>query len=179
LRWIKVVDERVLAVLGKFVLYSQPVAAFYEAKRYSFILPYIVIQSITELIYGSRDFRFLVAKDGHFEWKWIKSPLSIETIPYWIGLLLGGSFIFPMEIFILMAGLFTYFYIITLKTRLNLINTQATICIKYIHSLYSLPEIQDQRDRCAYHVTLAVALLVELSDSSTETELEEKTRRRT
>jgi hypothetical protein len=111
LRWIKVVDERVLAVLGKLVLYSQPVAAFYEAKRYSFILPYIAIQSITELIYGSRDLRFVVAKDGHFEWKWIKSPLSIETIPYWVGLLVGGSLIFPMEIFIVMAGLFLYFYI--------------------------------------------------------------------
>jgi hypothetical protein len=110
LRWIKVVDEKVLAVLGKFVLYSQPVAAFYEGKKYSFILPYIVIQSITEIIHGSRDFRFILAKDGHFEWKWIKNPLSIETVPYWIALLLGVSFIFPIKLSILMLVLFTYFY---------------------------------------------------------------------
>lgn len=111
LRWIKLVDERLLAVLGKLALYSQPVAAFYEAKRYSFILPYIVIQSVTELLYGSRDLRFIVAGDGHFEWKWIKSPLSIETIPYWIGLLVGAALILPTEISTIMVGLFLYFYI--------------------------------------------------------------------
>jgi hypothetical protein len=111
LRWIKLVDENILAILGKMVLYSQPIAAFYEAKKYSFILPYILVQSFTEIFYGSRDLRFKIANDGHFEWKWIKSPLSIETIPYWIGLLFGASFILPREVSIIMLGLYGYYYI--------------------------------------------------------------------
>lgn len=111
LRWINLIDERILSILGKIVLYSQPIAAFYEAKKYSFILPYIIAQSITELIYGSRDLRFIVAEDGHFSWKWIKNPLSNETIPYWIGLLLGASFILPTELSTILLGLFLYFYI--------------------------------------------------------------------
>jgi hypothetical protein len=111
LRWIQLIDENILAILGKIVLYSQPIAAFYEAKKYSFIFPYILIQSFVELFYGSRDLRFIIADDGHFEWKWIKSPFSIETIPYWIGLLLGASFILSKEVGGLMFGLLAYFYI--------------------------------------------------------------------
>lgn len=111
LRWINVIDERILAVLGKLVLYSQPIAAFYEAKRYSYILPYIVAQTATELIAGSRDLRFNVAADGHFEWKWIKSPFSLETLPYWIYLILGTSFILPNGAGLLMLGLLAYYYI--------------------------------------------------------------------
>lgn len=111
LRWINIFNERLLAILGKIVLYAQPIAAFYEAKKYSFILPYIIAQSLTELLYGSRDLRFIVAEDGHFTWKWIKNPLSIETIPYWIGLLLGASFILPTELSAILLGLLAYFYI--------------------------------------------------------------------
>lgn len=111
LRWINIFNERILAILGKIVLYAQPIAAFYEAKKYSFILPYIIAQSLTELLYGSRDLRFIVAEDGHFTWKWIKNPLSIETIPYWIGLLLGASFILPTELSAILLGLLAYFYI--------------------------------------------------------------------
>jgi hypothetical protein len=108
LRWIQLIDENILAILGKLVLYSQPVAALYEAKQYSFILPYILAQSFLEFMYGSRDLRFVVANDGHFEWKWIKTPFSIETIPYWIGLLLGPL---PKEVGVFMLGLLGYFYI--------------------------------------------------------------------
>ena len=111
LRWTRLVDETIIAILGKVVLYSQPIAAFYEAKRYSFIFPYILAQSLTELLYGSRDLRFTIANDGHFVWKWIKSPLSIETVPYWIGIVIGGSLLLPTEISVFMLGLFTYFYI--------------------------------------------------------------------
>jgi hypothetical protein len=111
LRWVNIFNERILAILGKIVLYAQPIAAFYEAKKYSFILPYIIAQSLTELLYGSRDLRFIVAEDGHFTWKWIKNPLSIETIPYWIGLLLGASFILPTELSVILLGLLAYFYI--------------------------------------------------------------------
>jgi hypothetical protein len=111
LRWINIFNEKILAILGKIVLYAQPIAAFYEAKKYSFILPYIIAQSLTELLYGSRDLRFIVAEDGHFTWKWIKNPLSIETIPYWIGLLLGASFILPTGLSAILLGLLAYFYI--------------------------------------------------------------------
>lgn len=111
LRWIDAVDERILAVLGKLVLIAQPVAAFYEAKKYSFILPYVVIQAITELLYGSRDLRFVVAQDGHFNWKWSFNPASLEALPYWVGLVLGTYFILPREIGGLMLGLLAYFYI--------------------------------------------------------------------
>lgn len=111
LRWINIVDERVLAILAKIVLYSQPIAAFYEAKKYSLILPYILAQSLAELLFGSRDLRFKIANDGHFEWKWISNPISIETIPYWIALLTGASFILSREVGIFMLGLFAYYYI--------------------------------------------------------------------
>lgn len=110
-RWIGAVDERLLAVMGKLALFSQPIAAFYEAKRYSFILPYIVIQSITEILYGSRDLRFVVADDGHFAWKWNFDPISAPALPYWIGLVLGTYFLLPREVAALMIALLTYFYI--------------------------------------------------------------------
>ena len=110
LRWIDAIDERVLAVLGKLVLFAQPVAAFYEAKKYSFIFPYIAIQSIVEILYGSRDLRFVVAPDGHFAWKWNFDPASLEAMPYWIGLVLGTYFILSREIGAVMLGLLAYFY---------------------------------------------------------------------
>lgn len=111
LRWTNAVDERILAVLGKLVLFSQPVAAFYEAKQYEFILPYIAIQAVVEILYGSRDLRFVVAKDGHFEWKWNFVPSSLEALPYWIGLFLGASFLLPRWVAVVMMGLFVYFYL--------------------------------------------------------------------
>lgn len=111
LRWMNLVDERVLAVLGKLALVSQPVAAFYEAERYSFILPYVLVQLFTESLFGSRDLRFHIASDGHFEWKWSFNPISIEAFPYWIGLIVGTSFILSRKVGIFMLGLFGYYYI--------------------------------------------------------------------
>lgn len=111
LRWIDAVDERILAVLGKLTLIAQPVAAFYEGKNYSFILPYLLVQSIAEFFYGSRDLRFVVAEDGHFTWKWSFDPISVNAIPYWVGLILGAYFILPFEMSALMLGLFVYFHI--------------------------------------------------------------------
>jgi hypothetical protein len=110
LRWIHAVDERFLAILGKLVLFAQPVTAFYEAKRYEFILPYIAIQSLVELLYGSRDLRFVVAQDGHFAWKWNFDPASLEALPYWTGLFLGTYFILSREVGAVMLGLLAYFY---------------------------------------------------------------------
>lgn len=111
LRWIHAVDERVLAIAGKIALYLQPVAAFYEAGKPSFILPYSIVQILNELIYGSRDLRFITAKDGHFEWKWSFDPISLQALPYWIGMFLGTYYILPPEIGLIMMGLFAYFYI--------------------------------------------------------------------
>lgn len=111
LRWINAFDERILAALGKLVLYAQPVAAFYEAKRYTYILPYVIAQTVTEILVGSRDLRFKIADDGHFQWLWLKSPFSFETVPYWIGLILGASFILPQGVGLLMLGLLAYYFI--------------------------------------------------------------------
>jgi len=111
LRWLDIMDERILAVCGKLALYAQPVAAFYEAKQYAFILPYILVQGLTELSMGSRDLRFVVAKDGHFAWKWSFDPISIEAVPYWVGLILGASFILGNGVGTFMLALFAYFYI--------------------------------------------------------------------
>ena len=115
LRWIQLIDENILAILGKLVLYSQPIAAFYEAKQYSFIFPYILVQSFVEVMYGSRDLRFKIANDGHFEWKWIRQ--EIETVPYWIGLVLGASFILPPQVLLIFLGLYAYFYIHHVKYK--------------------------------------------------------------
>ena len=108
LRWIDAVDERILSVLGKLALISQPVALFYEGKKYSFVIPYLVIQAINELLYGSRDLRFIVAKDGHFSWMWnfdyITSP------PYWIGLAIGAYFALKTELVVSLLALLAYFY---------------------------------------------------------------------
>lgn len=112
LRWIDAVDERILAVMGKLALFSQPIAAFYEAKKFGFILPYVLVYAITELLYGSRDLRFVVAEDGHFAWKWDFDAISsAPAIPYWIGLIVGTYFILSREMGALLMALFAYFYI--------------------------------------------------------------------
>ena len=111
LRWIHAIDERILAIAGKVVLYAQPVAAFYEAKKYSFILPYMILQTATELMYGSRDLRFVKAKDGHFEWKWNFDVISLPALAYWIGLSLGTYYILSVEVSLFMLGLLAYFFI--------------------------------------------------------------------
>lgn len=111
LRWTNTVNEVALSIAGKIALYAQPVAAFYEAGRFSYIAPYLTVQTISELLFGSRDYRFVVAKDGHFAWKWSFDPISLEALPYWIGLLLGASFILSNGIGTFMLLLFAYFYI--------------------------------------------------------------------
>lgn len=111
LRWTGAIDERILAIAGKLALYAQPVAAFYEANKKSFILPYVIVQTITEALIGSRDLRFTVAKDGHFKWNWSFDPISLEAIPYWSGLLLGTYFILERGVGLFMLALFAYFYI--------------------------------------------------------------------
>lgn len=111
LRWINIIDEKIIAILAKIVLFLQPVAAFVEAGKYSYILPYVLAQTAATAAAGSRDFRFIVADDGHFEWKWITNVFSIETIPYWVGLVVGSSLIFSHGIGLLLLAFLAYFYI--------------------------------------------------------------------
>jgi hypothetical protein len=110
LRWVHRVDESILAILGKLALYAQPVAALYEAKQFSLISPYLIAISLSEYLFGSRDLRFTIAKDGHFQWNWgFKSTLA--ALPYWIGLLVGTSYLLPTSVILFMAALFLYYYI--------------------------------------------------------------------
>ena len=110
LQWIRAIDESTLAILGKLALSLQPVAMFYESKKYGFILPYMVAYGMTELLYGSRDLRFTVAEDGHFQWKWGFDPISVQSALYWAGLLLGASLLLPLEVSALMLAIFVYFF---------------------------------------------------------------------
>ena len=111
LQWIRAVDESTLAILGKLVLFLQPLAAFYEAKKYAFVLPYVIAYGVMEALYGSRDLRFVVAEDGHLEWKWNFDPISVAAVPYWIGLFVGASFLLPREVSLGMMALFVYFFV--------------------------------------------------------------------
>lgn len=110
LQWMRSVDESTLAILGKLVLVLQPAAAFVEAKQYALLLPYLIVQALTEASVGSRDLRFHVADDGHFEWKWSFVPFSLEAVPYWIGLFAGTFFLYPRWIAVVLLGLLAYFY---------------------------------------------------------------------
>ena len=109
LRWMNAVDERVLAVLGKLVLGLQPAAGFYEAGATELILPYVVIQGLLEILYGSRDLRFLVAGDGHFRWKWLESSSPLSTVVYWAGLAYVGFALLPLWLNGLILGLYAYY----------------------------------------------------------------------
>ena len=111
LRWIGAADERLLALMAKIALLVQPAAAFYEAKQYSFIFPYLVIQTLTEIAYGTRDMRFVLSDDGHFEWKWLFDPVSIQSLVYWVGLLVAFYLVLSPEVYGIMMGLFAYFVI--------------------------------------------------------------------
>lgn len=108
LRWINVVDERILAVLGKVVLYSQPVAGMIEAGKTQWILPYIVVQGILELVGGSRDLRFVIAKDGHFRWDWIDET-TLFALPYWIALIAVTGILYPGYINLIAIALLAYY----------------------------------------------------------------------
>lgn len=111
LRWINAADDRSIAIFAKFVLLCQPIAALYESKLYSLILPYIAAQSLCTFAFGSNDFRFEVARDGHFEWKWIRGLFSIELAPYWIGLLIGTYTLIPLGLGLLLSSLFLFYYL--------------------------------------------------------------------
>ena len=112
LRWINAIDERILAVLGKIAIAIQPVAAFYESGKTGFIAPYIGLYALLEIVRGSRDLRFVVAEDGHLQWKWLFDPLSAEATLYWVGLLVSTSFLLPRSVGLFFLALFVYFYMV-------------------------------------------------------------------
>lgn len=108
LRWMNAVDERILAVLGKLAIYAQPVAGMIELGKPSWILPYVVSQGLMELLAGSRNLSFAVAKDGHLRWDWIDEA-SIAAVPYWIALFVVTGLLYPQAIRLLMIGLLVYY----------------------------------------------------------------------
>ena len=106
-RWLDVVDESVLAVLGKLTLFLQPIAGFVQSGATQFILPYVVIQLAAEALAGSRDLRFVVAEDGHFTWKWWTGQL--DAIPYLVAMTIAGYLAFPFPLFALSLSLMLYY----------------------------------------------------------------------
>jgi hypothetical protein len=111
LRWIHAVDERILALLGKLAIALQPAAAFYEAGKTNFILPYLGAYALLELVRGSRDLRFVVAEDGHLQWKWLFDPVSADALFHWTAFLVSTSFLYYGNVGFFFLALFVYFYI--------------------------------------------------------------------
>ena len=113
LRWKHAVDERLLAIAGKFQIFLQPVAAMIEGNfATKWILLYVVVQSLAELLFGKRDLTFKVQEDGHFKWNWLYDPNGPgATVPYQIALLFSTYFIFPVWIWAAGWGMYAYYYI--------------------------------------------------------------------
>lgn len=109
LRWINAFDEQILAILGKLVLYAQPVAGLYELGETHYILPYVIAQGVTEFLFGSRDLRFVVGEDGHFMWKWLARDSVLLVLPYWIALSYSAFYLLPFPLFVLLGALYQYY----------------------------------------------------------------------
>lgn len=109
LRWIRAVDERVLAILAKLVLWFQPAAGLYEARETSLILPYAIAQGLAEFFLGSRDLRFVVAGDGHFQWKWLDTDSLLLTAPYWIALTYAAYRVLPWTLLVALFLIYVYY----------------------------------------------------------------------
>lgn len=117
LRWIQAVDEPILALAGKIAIYLQPAVALYEGGMYGLIAPYLVAQTIAEVLFGSRDLRFTVAGDGHFRWDWLGNASAYTMTPYWVALTYATYKLYPLPVFLGMAGLLLYYNIAHLKYR--------------------------------------------------------------
>lgn len=109
LRWMEAIDERILSILGKLAIYAQPVAVMVEGKMTQWIVPYVVAQGVLEALFGSRDLRFVVADDGHFQWRWIHDNWEIATLPYWIAMLITTYWRFPLPVFLAGWSILVYF----------------------------------------------------------------------
>jgi hypothetical protein len=109
LRWIHALPDPLLALLGKAVLYAQPAVALLEAGQTKWISVYIVSQAVMEFLGGSRDNRFVVAKDGHLAWKWLSPLESIVNIPYWVALFFAASILYPRWLNTILMVLLIYY----------------------------------------------------------------------
>ena len=109
LRWVHAMDERILAVLGKIALGIQPAAGLYEAGKTNLVLPYLVVYALSELLFGSKDLRFVVADDGHLKWKWLFAAGSIPAILYWVGLVATTWVLLPLPLWLFFLALYLYF----------------------------------------------------------------------
>jgi hypothetical protein len=109
LRWIHALPEPLLAGLGKAVLYAQPAVALWEAKQIAWIPLYVVSQAVIELLRGSRDTRFVVAKDGHLAWTWLSPLDSVVNIPYWIALVAAAGILYPTWLNGILMTLLAYY----------------------------------------------------------------------
>jgi hypothetical protein len=109
LRWINFTDDTILSILGKLVLYAQPIAGLYELGETQYILPYTIAQSIAEFLFGSRDLRFVVGEDGHLMWKWLARDNILLVLPYWIALSYSTYYLLPLPLFLLLGGLYHYY----------------------------------------------------------------------
>ncbi len=110
LRWINAVDERSLALAGKLAIALQPAAAFYEAGKTTFILPYLGAYALLEAFRGSRDLRFVVAEDGHLQWKWLFDTGSLQSLVYWLGLIVSTWTLMPRAVWFFFLAVYFYFY---------------------------------------------------------------------
>lgn len=108
LQWMGAVDERLLAIAGKLAIYAQPVAGMVEAGRMSWILPYVVLQGLLELLAGSRNLSFAVAEDGHLRWDWLDEG-SMTSIPYWVALFAVTYILYPPGVGLFFLGLLLYY----------------------------------------------------------------------
>jgi len=108
-RWLEWGDEAWLALLGKLAIYAQPVAGMVELGATQWILPYVAIQGVLELVLGSRDLRFVVSDDGHFQWRWMYDNWEVVTLPYWIALAIVTYFLYPLPIVLAGWGMLAYF----------------------------------------------------------------------
>lgn len=113
LRWIRAAPDSLLAPLAKLVLYAQPAVGLFEANQSQWILPYVILQTLAEVIGGSQDSRFVVAGDGHLRWNWLPEPAIL--LPYWIALVYAASIIFPRWVNAILVLLLVYY--VTLHSK--------------------------------------------------------------
>jgi hypothetical protein len=109
LRWSNAVDEAILALAGKLVLYLQPAAALYEGGNMGFIAPYLIVQTIAEVLTGGRDLHFRIAGDGHFRWDWLGTQWPITLAPYWAMLAYSTYQLYPRPVFLGLVALLVYY----------------------------------------------------------------------
>jgi hypothetical protein len=94
LRWLNIGNESILAFLAKANLYLQPISLLYQFEYPTLvIISYILGQLFVEILYGSNEYSFTVAKNNHFQWNFISDSVLL-FLPYFFvfGLVLVSNF---------------------------------------------------------------------------------------